>query len=180
MAEKRAANHLVVSVLGKDQPGIVDSLTRAVAEADCNISDSRMTVLGSEFAVIMLVSGNWSSIARLEDLLPKVADKLDLHLSIRRTEPREAGSDTVPYAVEVVAMDHPGIVHDISNFFSTRGINVEDLYTGSYQAPHTGTPMFSLHMTIGIRSNISIAGLRGEFLDFCDSLNLDAMLAPVK
>ena len=77
-------------------------------------------------------------------------------------------------------MDHPGIVHDVANFFSTRKINIEDLYTGSYQAPHTGTPMFSLHMTVGVPGDVSIAALRGEFMDFCDALNLDAMLAPVK
>ena len=40
--------------------------------------------------------------------------------------------------------------------------------------------MFALHMTIGIPGDASIASVRGEFMDFCDDLNLDAMLAPVK
>ena len=52
--------------------------------------------------------------------------------------------------------------------------------TSSYAAAHTGTPMFSVRMSIGIPANIHIAGLRDEFMDFCDSMNLDAVLEPIK
>ena len=180
MRETAKDNHLVISALGKDQPGIVNQLAAVVMDCGCNISDSRMTVLGSEFALIMLVSGKWSGIAKVEDQLNRMQEKLGLTVVARRTELREGTGQVIPYAVEVVAMDHPGIVHEIAEFFSSRGINVEDLYTGRYAAPHTGTPMFSLHMTVGISSDTSVASLRGEFMDFCDALNLDAMLAPVK
>ncbi len=180
MRENHMDNYLVISALGKDHPGIVNELSEAILDCGCSISDSRMTVLGSEFAVIMLVSGNWSAIAKIEDLLSRLEDKLGLTVITRRTEPRSPSKELIPYAVEVVAMDHPGIVHDIAQFFSSRDINIEDLYTGSYAAPHTGTPMFSLHMTIGVPAGLPVATLRGEFMDFCDALNLDAMLAPVK
>ncbi|MBP7711856.1 MAG: glycine cleavage system protein R [Gammaproteobacteria bacterium] len=173
-------NHLVVAALGHDHPGLVKALSQSVLDAGCNISDSRMTVLGNEFALIMLLSGTWNAIAKIEDLLPKLQEKLGLTLTSRRTESRTGVGNVVPYAVEVVAMDHPGIVHDIANFFSERSINVEELYTTVYQAPHTGAPMFSLHMTVAVPGDHSIAALRGEFMDFCDALNLDAMLAPVK
>lgn len=170
----------MVSALGRDHPGIVNDLAEVVLECGCNMLDSRMTVLGTEFAVILLVAGNWSAIAKVEDHLPRLAKKLDLTITFRRTEMREDSDNLVPYAVEVVAMDHPGIVHDIAQFFSSRDINIEDLYTGRYPAPHTGTPMFSLHMTVGVPGDMSVAQLRGEFMDFCDALNLDSMLAPVK
>jgi glycine cleavage system transcriptional repressor len=173
-------NFLVVAALGRDHPGLVKALSQAVLDCGCSISDSRMTVLGSEFALIMLLSGTWNAIAKIEDLLPRLQEKLGLTITSRRTESRSGAGNIIPYAVEVVAMDHPGIVHDISNFFAERSINVEDLYTSVYQAPHTGAPMFSLHMTVGVPGEMSIANLRGEFMDFCDALNLDAMLAPVK
>ena len=173
-------NHLVVAALGHDHPGLVKALSQSVLDAGCNISDSRMTVLGNEFALIMMLSGTWNAIAKIEDLLPKLQEKLGLTITSRRTETRAGAGNIIPYAVEVVAMDHPGIVHDITNFFSERNINVEDLYTTVYQAPHTGAPMFSLHMTVAVPGDHSIAALRGEFMDFCDALNLDAMLAPVK
>ena len=54
------------------------------------------------------------------------------------------------------------------------------MVTRSYSAPHTGTPMFSVNLAIGIPASMHIAMLREEFLDFCDDLNLDAVLEPIK
>ena len=86
----------------------------------------------------------------------------------------------LPYAVEVIALNRIGIVGDVTAFFAERDINIEDLYTSRYQAPHTQTPMFALHLTVGIPGELSIAVVRGEFMDFCDELNVDAMMVPVK
>ena len=173
-------SYLVVSALGEDRPGLVKALASAVAESGCSIKDSRMAVLGSDFAMSMLVVGNWSAIAKFESALPRLSEKLGLTSQSRRSQARTASRTHLPYAVEVVALDHAGIVYDVADFFARRDINIEDLYTASYPAPHTGAPMFSLHMTVGIPSDLAIAAIRGEFMDFCDDLNLDAMLAPVK
>jgi glycine cleavage system transcriptional repressor len=172
--------HLVICALSKDRPGIVDELSRCVLESGCSIGDSRMTVLGSDFAVMLLVSGNWSSVAKLESALPRLEEGIGLSVRSRRTEPRHDTRRLVPYGIEVVALEQPGIVHDIASFFARREINVEDLHTSRYPAPHTGAPMFALHMTVGIPADASIASVRGEFMDLCDDLNLDAMMAPVK
>jgi glycine cleavage system transcriptional repressor len=173
-------NHFVISALGNNRPGLVHQLSKAVKDCGCNILDSRMAVLGGEFAVIMLLAGTWDAIAKIESMIPRLEDSLDLTLISRRTEVREKVANLMPYAVEVVASDRPGIVHDIAQFFSSRDINIEELFTGSYAAAHTGTPMFSLHVTISVPTNTSIAALRGEFMDLCDQLNLDAVMEPVK
>ncbi len=173
-------NHFVISALGTNRPGLVHQLSKAVKDCGCNILDSRMAVLGGEFAVILLLAGTWDAIAKIESMIPRLEDTLDLTLISRRTEIRDKVANLMPYAVEVVASDRPGIVHDIAQFFSSRDINIEELFTGSYSATHTGTPMFSLHVTISVPTNTSIAALRGEFMDLCDQLNLDAVMEPVK
>ncbi len=173
-------NLLVISAIGRDRLGIVDSLSETIAEYSCNVSESRMTVLGSEFAIIMMIAGNWDAVARLENNLPHVAEKLNLMLTIKRTERRTSEAQLLSYMVEVVSMDHPGVVRDIAKFFAAHNINIEELQTSSYAAAHTGTPMFSMNMNISIPADLSIAALRGEFMDMCDELNLDAMLAPMK
>jgi glycine cleavage system transcriptional repressor len=170
--------YIVLSALGKDRPGIVNDLSKAILEAGCNIEDSRMTVLGGEFAVILLVSGTWNAVAKLEAMAANVAKKLELTISAKHTEPRALKPNAVPYLVDVVSMDHPGIVRDIAEFFSARAINIEDMSTWTYAAAHTGTPMFSLSMTISVPSDQHIGRLRSEFLDFCDDRNLDATLEP--
>ncbi|MBZ0070709.1 MAG: glycine cleavage system protein R [Thiohalobacteraceae bacterium] len=172
--------NLVISALGKDRPGIVNDLSRLVFDSGCSLADSRMTVLGGDFAVILLVSGNWSAVAKLEDQLPAIAERLEMNIISRRTADREQHRDLLPYAVDVVALDNPGIVHNLANFFSTRQINIQDLTTTSYSAPHTGTPMFSVHMRVDIPARLHIATLRDEFMDFCDQFNLDAIIEPVK
>jgi len=173
-------NYLVISALGKDHPGIVDELSHTILDEGCNIADSRMTVLGGEFAIMLMVEGNWNTLTKLENAVPELEHKLGLTIITRRTGNKQSSETLLPYGVEVVAMDHPGIVHHLANFFSQRKINIEDMSTSSYAAAHTGTPMFSVQMTVGIPSSIHIASLRDEFMDFCDGLNLDAVLEPVK
>ena len=173
-------NHLVIAALGEDRPGIVDALSQAILDSGCNIADSRMTVLGGEFAIMLLVNGNWNTVAKLEQGLGDLGRRLDLVLTSKRTGEQRRQDVTLPYTVEVVAMDHPGIVHHLANFFSSRGINIHELNTSSYAAAHTGTPMFSMHMVVNIPSGMKIAALREEFFDFCDQRNLDAVIEPIK
>lgn len=180
MSSKNNNQPLVISALGKDHPGIVSRITTPITECGCNIVDSRMTLLGGEFAILMLVEGPWNAIAKLEELLPGLQEKLELTIISRRTETESEQTNVMPYAVNVVSLDHPGIVNQLAGFFSSRGINIHDLSTDSYRAAHTGTQMFSASMTVHIPSDISIAQMREEFLDFCDELNLDAALEPVK
>jgi glycine cleavage system transcriptional repressor len=173
-------NYLVITALGRDRPGIVNQLSAAVLEHGGSIVDSRMTVLGGEFAVLLMVEGQWNTLAKVENTLPELERALGMQILFKRTQGRSGGRDMLPYAVEVVAMDHPGIVHQLAAFFSERNINIEDLSTSSYAAAHTGTPMFSVHMTVGIPAEVHLATLREEFMDYCDSLNLDAVLEPSK
>ncbi len=173
-------NLLVLTALGEDRPGLVNDLSRAIFDAGCNIADSRMTVLGGEFAIILLVAGNWNEIAKLEGALAGLEKRLGMTVSAKRTGERKSQAENLPYAVDVVALDHPGIVHQLANFFSSRSINIENLDTSCYAAAHTGAPMFSVHMTVGIPSGMHIASLREQFMDFCDELNLDAIMEPIK
>lgn len=169
---------IVISALGSDRPGIVEALSGAVLAREGNILDSRMTVLGGEFAVLMLVSGQEDALAQLEHDRTSLEQALKLTITLKRTTLPGQRQRALPYKVEVVALDHPGIVHDIANFFSTRSINIDDLSTGTYAAPHTGSPMFSLHMTLSLPAEESVGKLRDAFLDFCEQRNLDASMTP--
>jgi glycine cleavage system transcriptional repressor len=180
MSTNTAKNFLVISALGQDRPGLVNELTRAILDSGCNIVDSRMSVLGGEFAIILLLSGNWNAIAKLETLREGLEKRLEMTIVTKRTEPRVPRDNLLPYAVDVVSIDQPGIVHHLAEFFSTRNINIENLDTSSYAAAHTGTAMFAVHMTVGIPAEQHIATLREQFMDFCDDLNLDAIMEPIK
>jgi len=170
--------YLVITANGPDQVGLVEKFTNRILDAGCNIEASRMAVLGGQFAILMLISGPWNALSKLEDLLPGIGEQLGLSIAYNRTRERSIDKPMVPYHVEVVSMDHPGIVNKLSGFFAQRGINIEELNTSTYPAAHTGTTMFSVQITVGIPADTHISTLRGDFLDYCDDLNLDATFEP--
>jgi glycine cleavage system transcriptional repressor len=172
--------HVAVSAIGNDRTGIVHELTRVISDCGGNISESRMASLGSEFAMVLLVSGNWHSLAKLETELNKLADLGGLTVSIKRTEPRPPRTDLLPYSIDAVCLDQTGIVAALSGFCSSRSIDIADVSTRTYPAAHTGAQMFSVQMIVNVPSRLHLAHLREEFMEFCDSLNLDAIMEPVK
>ncbi len=174
------SNYLVITAIGQDRPGIVNELTKQILECGCNISDSRMTILGGEFAVILMLNGPWNAVAKLESQLTKLAENLELNINSKRTEARAQSNNLLNYHVDALSIDQPGIVHKVSDFFSSRNINIESLSTDSYNAAHTGTPMFALSMTINIPADHSISQLRDQYLDFCDEMNMDGIMEPVR
>ncbi len=168
----------IIAAIGQDRPGLVNELSKLAADLNLSIEDSRMTVLGGEFAVIMSVAGGDLPLKRLETKLRQLADESGLAWLFRRTGDREDVEGRVPYTVNVTALDHPGIVHRITGFFSSKGINIHNLETVTERAPHTGTPIFSLAMEVELPGELRIADLRDEFFYFCDDQDLDAEFRP--
>jgi glycine cleavage system transcriptional repressor len=176
----RMKQFIAISAIGDDRIGLVHDLSRVVADCGGSISESRMAALGSDFAMLMLVAGNWHSVARIETDLAKLAEASGITIQVRRTTQRAAREDMVPYSVDVVCIDQAGIVSGLSGFFAARGIDIGELSTRSYAAAHTGAQMFSVYMVVNVPSRIHVGALREEFMDFCDQMNLDAILEPVK
>jgi glycine cleavage system transcriptional repressor len=175
---QQAKDYLVLTAAGEDRVGLVEAVSAKISETGCNIEESRMTVLGGQFAIIMLTSGPWNALSKLEGQLEALGRQLGLAIIHKRTKEKERREPTIPYHVEAVALDHPGIVHSLASFFARFGINIEELATDTYPAPHTGTPMFSVHIEVGVPASTHISTLRGDFFDYCDELNLDATFEP--
>lgn len=171
---------LVISALGANSAQVVRNLTKVVLECGGNIKESRMAALGSDFAMLLLVTGNWHTMNKLEQDLSRHAEADGLVMQVKRTEPREIVRELLPYAVDVVGLDQPGIVNNLSSFFAARNVEIGDVTTRTYLANSTGTPMFSVQMLINIPASVHISGLREEFMEFCDQLNVDAIIEPVK
>lgn len=171
---------IVISAVGTDRTGVVQDLTKVILSCGGNIEESRMTTLGSEFAMLLLVSGNWATLSKLEQGLNRLGDGNNLTVSIHQTEAKPPSGDRMPYAVDIVSLDQQGIVFNLANFFASRDIEIADVATRSYAAAHTGSPMFAVQMAINVPANVHVSQLREEFLEICDRLNLDAILEPVK
>ncbi|MFK8030383.1 MAG: glycine cleavage system protein R [Gammaproteobacteria bacterium] len=171
---------VLISAVGADRTGLVHELTKAVLDCGGNIVESRMATLGTEFATLMLVSGNWHTLAKLETELGSLDRQSNLSVVFRRTETMPTKESVLPYSVDLVALDQTGIVNSVSGFFGSRDIAIAEMATHCRPAPHTGANLFEMQIIVNIPNTIHIARLRDEFAEFCDDLNVDAILEPVK
>lgn len=171
---------LAVSVLGKERPDLLREITRAILDSGCLVQDSRMVLLGEEFALQLLAAGKWDAVARLESTLTRLGNNPGLDIIAHRSAERTPSDDRIPYAIDAISADQAGIVHHLAEFFSNRKIEISELNTRAYPAPQTGAPLFAIQMVVAIPTDMAIAGLREEFMDLCDRINLDAILEPMK
>lgn len=169
-------DYLVLTAVGPDRTGIVTELSDGVQQLDCSIDDSRMALLGGEFSIIMMVSGESENIAKLKDALPQLEQKTGLKIIAKTTSAPRIAEGVRAMAVEVVATDAPGIVHNVTRFFSDRGINIDTLATDRYPAPHTGTPTFELDMGIHIPADVDLDALQNDFQALCDEMELEGSI----
>ena len=164
---------LAITAIGADRPGIVNALTEVLLDAKLNIEDSRMSILGGEFAIILLVTGDEASISHISKEKDKLEQSLNLSLLIKPTSVASNKAAHVRYHIEVEGMDNPGIVHKLARYLSQHQINIVNMQTDSGHAPHTGSPMFSVYMLVDIPAENDIEQLKEEFSKECDALNMD-------
>ena len=178
--DTRMQNYLVVSALLENSGDIIKTFSRLAKTSGCRIVDSRFSALGNELAVMLFLGGSWDAIAKIEAMLEKLSREQHTPILRKRTGLAERRGDSLPYAVDVVGAHQAGLLFDIAGFMAQNALAIQELTSSTYEAAQTGAAMFALHMTIKIPIDTSIAALRGDFMDFCDHLNLDAIMEPVK
>jgi len=175
---------LAFTAVGENRPDVIPELLRLIAESHCNIEESRLTLFSGQFAGHWFVDGNWNHIVKLENGLTAAANRYDMKIMHHRMGEREERvvetSDELPYRIEIVSLDRVGIVNEVADFLLERTVQIQELVTSSYAAPHSGAPVFAAHIIALIPADTRMISLRDEFLDFCDQKNFDAILEPIK
>jgi len=168
----------VFTAIGPDRVGIVDDLSGLVVSHGGNIEESKMAVLGGEFAAVMLISMEPTALADLGGAVPALQEKLGLRLELKATCKQESAATGRPYILETVSLDTPGIVHAVTAIIKTYGINIEELETATQPAPWTGAPMFRMRATIILAPQVSVAKLKADLAVLESERDLDISLKP--
>jgi glycine cleavage system transcriptional repressor len=172
----------ILSAIGRDRPGLVADLARLVLESDANLEDSRMTILGTEFAVILLCS---SADADAGDRLAVGAKRLerDHGLTILLRQVEEGPRPAVPapgvrlYRVEAAGEDRAGIVAGLCGVLAERGVNIRELATRSRPGPG-GSPHYEMTLTVEVPEHVAVRALREALEAEADRLVIDVALMP--
>lgn len=171
--------YLVLTAFGPDRPGLVSEISAAIHGAGANLEDSRMAILGGEFALLVLVSGPEAAAVAVENALAPLGERLGLRLMSKRTG-RGQQRDFLPYRISVSGFDRPGIVSRVTEILARRGVNVASLESHLAYAPLSGTPMFVLEAELQVPSEVALTELRRELSAQCDEENLDLSLERVR
>lgn len=173
-------HELLMTAVGADRPGLVDEITGFLLSHGGNITDSRMANLRGRFAIILLVNVPDLRTAQIiADDASTIEASTGLHVDINvdsRSEAEIRGGLT--FRLRTYAMDQPGIVHRITHLLSSHGVNIEEMQTRLDAKSYSGTPQFSMEMTMTLPGSLSIKTLRAEVEALCDSLNCDVELEP--
>lgn len=177
MAEK---DHLILTAVGPDQVGLVEKISQFIVQHGCNIEDSKMAVFCGEFAVIILITGESRRLVKIANAYHELETQTGLTISIKTPSSRKPSESLLPYKLTASCMDHPGIVHKLSQVLSAMGVNIESMETKTYAAPVSGTPIFSLEASISIPAKTNINVLRERFGQIQRDENIDIELSPAK
>jgi len=139
---------IVMTLIGKDRPGLVEAVSAVIEEYGGNWEESRMVQLAGEFAGLVHVSVPDAKATGLETAL---RDLGGVAVVVSRTAVEEApGGDTHFLKLEVVGQDHPGIVHRLSQEIAAYKVNIEELDSELRSAPMSGETLF--HATARLRA----------------------------
>ncbi|MDZ4814136.1 MAG: glycine cleavage system protein R [Pseudomonadota bacterium] len=173
-------NYILIAAIAPQDKSPLMPLTKRIGECGCTLVESRLSAMGTHVSVSLLAMGSWDAVAKLETSTARIERDEGIKVQVHRTFAKPMQTDLLPYVIEVVAADKAGILFQLAEFFSHHGISIESLSSSRFRAMQTGAEMFSAQITIGIPSKTHIARLRDDFLEFCDSLNLDAIMDPMK
>ena len=165
---------LVVTVIGKDRPGLVESVAAVVEEHGGSWVESRMSRLAGEFAGILRVSVPSANVDALSSGLEGLRTG-GLRVVVERGVEESADEGTV-VLLELVGGDRPGIVHAISEALAAREVNVDELNTECEGAPWSGDTLFKATARLRAPASLDLDQLRESLEAIAGDLMVDVSI----
>lgn len=170
--------NIVLTLTGTDRVGIVEEVTQRLLKLGGNIETSRMSRLGGEFAILMLVSLPSDVSASLDKVISELSAR-GYKMTTTPTESTyaEAHAGWQHYQIEVEGADHEGIIHEIARTLSRSGISIESMDTGTTRAPNSGTPLFTMNALVTVPADLSGRSWQEALDDAGQRLHVDIQVS---
>lgn len=169
---------VVMTVLGPDRPGLIESLSAVVVRHGGNWLESNMSHLAGHFAGILRVQVPREHEAALVADLRGLEATRGLKVIVQPSPetPPPTGHQTV--LVDLVGHDRPGIVSEISRIFADRRINVEELDTQCTSAPMSADALFKATARLRLPCDVHVDDLRRDLEGIAAEMMIDITVDP--
>jgi glycine cleavage system regulatory protein len=167
---------LVMTVIGQDRPGLVETVAALVAEHGGNWLESRMSRLGGQFAGILRVEVPNENEPPLVAALKKLESQ-GLTVVVHTDQPKPLPTAARQSELDIVGQDRPGIVREISRALAGFGVNVEELETECASAAMSGETLFKAHARLSIPESCDTAQIRKQLERIAADLIVEISLA---
>ena len=163
---------IVLTVMAKDRPGIVQSISSTLAKHGGSWTQSSMSSLAGQFAGILLVSvPGGDAEACIEALKGLRAE--GLHVVVHQSDVVPADVKRNEYRLDLVGNDRLGIIHDITKLLTRYDINVKDLDTVVESAAMGGGEVFRAKVMLVVPSSTDMETLKDEIEAMANDLMVD-------
>jgi glycine cleavage system transcriptional repressor len=169
-----------LSAIGRDRPGIVADLAELIFECDCNLEDSSMTILGNEFAVLLLLSGEGAEVERRLSAACKRLEwekRLTVFFRPVDSEPAPRPAGLAAMTCTVTGVDKAGIVARVARTLADHGANVTNLKTQARRGAESGTPIFTMQIEMDVPARVDRRALARDLERVAGELCVELALA---
>jgi glycine cleavage system transcriptional repressor len=176
MARRVVADHYALALIGVDRPGIVASITGALAHLHCNLEDVSTSLLQGHFAMVLEFSAPPGTpfAAMREELLTRSA-ALDLHLEVWPLSDLDArGAAT--HVLKVHGPDRLGILAAIAETLAAHGANIREMTCTRVAGDR---PAYVVTMEIEV-PGAAVPALEMELRQAAAGLRLRLVLEPIE
>lgn len=170
------ARVLVLTVIGKDRPGLVETLADLIAKHEGNWDESRMARLAGHFAGVVQIHLPENQAGGFITALPTLADRglsvnvVDSDWSLVNVDHRNS------LQLELVGQDRPGIVREISSQLADLGVSMQDLRTVVESAPMSGERLFRAEVELVPPTQTDSEQIRAILERLADEMMIDITL----
>ena len=120
------SNWYMLTVVGRDRPGIVSQVTLALYKGGGNLGEASMVRLGGSFSIMLMVYYEGTA-ELLEKLISPVGDKLHLHIHIDSIKGELHQRLEPDVRISIYGADRAGIVAETTGVLVEAGLNILNL-----------------------------------------------------
>ncbi|TAM36252.1 MAG: formyl transferase [Burkholderiaceae bacterium] len=166
---------LIVTVVGRDRPGIVRQISDCVQGTLVNWADSRMNHFAGHFAGAIHLQVAPKDAPTVSAALQGLTSE-GLQVQVARSEAPPLAFGNRMLKVELSGPDRPGIIQELSASLAERSVSISDLHTEILHPAESDQHLFRVQALLVVPENLADGALRKLLEKLASQMMMDVAL----